>query len=142
MSDPVTLLANAIATREGFFVMGTTPNIRDNPGDLRYAGQAGATCPTCKLSGGAMRRCTSSDGIHAIADFGSLALGTNALHRDLRAKVATGVTVRKLIEQFAPPNENDTSSYLSDVLNWTGLPPDIPVLDLLPRLVQMNAPRT
>lgn len=38
-SDPlVQALANAIATAEGFFVSGTTPQIQNNPGDLETNG--------------------------------------------------------------------------------------------------------
>ena len=130
-SDPVTLLACAIATREGFFVPGSVPSIRNNPGDIRFAGQVGAVTP----SAGSI----SAFGA-PIATFHSVALGTNALHRQLRAQVASGQTVREIISQWAPPDENDTAGYLADVLHWTGLPADTPVLDLLPPLVKLSAP--
>lgn len=73
-----------------------------------------------------------------IAVFASNALGVNALHRQLRAQIAEGQTVRQIIAQWAPPNENNTSAYLQDVLLWTGLPADTPVLQLLPPLVKLN----
>ena len=73
-----------------------------------------------------------------IAGFTSNALGVTALYRQLWLQVAEGQTVRQIIAQWAPPNENNTSAYLQDVLNWTGLPADIPVLELLPPLTQLN----
>ena len=130
MSDPVTLLANAIATREGFFEPGSVPSVCNNPGDIRFANQVGAVTPSVGQFSG---------GTPPITTFRSVALGTNALHRQLRAQIANGQTVREIIAQWAPPSENDTNTYLADVLRWTGLPADTPVLDLLPPLVKMSA---
>lgn len=127
-SDPVELLACAIATQEGYFDAGTIPQFRRNPGDLRFAGQSGARRPMGVPQGNP----------EPIAVFASNALGVNALHRQLRAQIAEGQTVRQIIAQWAPPNENNTSAYLQDVLLWTGLPADTPVLQLLPPLVKLN----
>ncbi len=120
-THPVELLACAIATQEGFFRAGTIPQTRNNPGDLRYAGQKGALANPDSL-----------------ASFTSLPFGVTALYRQLWLQVATGQTVRQIIAQWAPPNENNTSVYLENVLSFTGLPADTPVLDLLPPLVQLN----
>lgn len=125
-TDPVELLACAIATQEGFFTPGKIPILRNNPGDLDFAGQIGASKPAA----------TAPDPLIAI--FASKALGVNALHRQLRAQIAEGQTVRQIIYQFAPPEENDTAAYLQDVLAWTGLPADTPVLQLLPPLVKLD----
>ena len=65
-------------------------------------------------------------------------LGTTALYRQLWLQVAHGQTVRQIIAQWAPPNENDTSVYLQDVLRWTGLPADVMVLVLLPALQRLS----
>ncbi len=127
-THPVELLVCAIATKEGWFSDGTIPQIYNNPGDLRFAGQHGATRPRPAVNG-----------VEPIAAFPSKALGIAALYRDIWAKVVTGVTVRQLIAEFAPPNENDTSVYLQNALHWTGLPADVPVLELLPPLVALNA---
>ena len=122
-TDPVMLLASAIATQEGFFAAtATIPSLRNNPGDLIYAGQIGAVRPA--------RR--SAD--PAIAVFASLPLGIAALYRQLWLQVAQGQTVRQIINQWDPGNP----TYLTNVLEWTGLPADTPMLELLPPLVKMN----
>jgi hypothetical protein len=126
-THPVELLACAIATEEGWFVAGTTPAIRNNPGDLRFAGQIGAMRPAAALGEA-----------QPIASFPSKALGTAALYRQIWLQVAEGQTVRQIVAQWAPATENNTSAYLQAVLSWTGLPPDIPVLELLPPLVALN----
>jgi hypothetical protein len=127
-THPVELLACAIATQEGWFVPGTTPGVRKNPGDLRFAHQVGASQPP---------------GVPVnpppVAAFASVGLGVTALFRQLWLQVAEGETVRQIIAQWAPPTENNTSQYLADVLQWTGLPADTPVLELLPPLTELNA---
>ena len=123
-THPVELLACAIATQEGFFAPGTVPAVQHNPGDLRFAGQMGAYTPAPTLS-------------HPIATFATLPLGVTALFRQLWLQVAEGQTVRQIIAQWAPPSENNTSAYLANVINWTGLPADTPVLSLLPPLVRL-----
>lgn len=131
-THPVELLACAIATQEGWFYSGSVPQIRRNPGDLRFAGQVGASRPAGKPFGQ----------VEPIAVFSSNARGVAALFRQIWVQVAEGQTVRQIVAQWAPSIENNTSSYLQDVLNWTGLPSDIPVLELLPPLVQLNLPQS
>ncbi len=128
---PVELLACAIATQEGWFALNSIPAIRNNPGDLRFAGQIGAMRPVAALHDPA-----------PIASFPSKALGTAALFRQIWLQVAEGQTVAQIIAQWAPPSENNTSVYLANVLHWTGLPSDIPVLELLPPLVQLTGGAT
>lgn len=129
-THPVELLSGAIATQEGWFVPGSMPSVRHNPGDLRYAGQVGAIKPASVTP-------------PPIATFVSNAAGVTALCRQIWLQVATGQTVREIIAQWAPTTENDTTAYLADVLLWTGLPADTPILDLLPPLWQANQePRT
>ena len=43
ITHPIELLACAIATQEGWFVRAALPFLRNNPGDLTYAGQVGAS---------------------------------------------------------------------------------------------------
>lgn len=126
-THPVELLACAIATQEGWFMPGSTPQVRRNPGDLRFAGQMGATRPA-----GA-----SAAALEPIAVFPSNALGVTALFRQLWLQVAEGQTVAQIISQWAPATENNTSQYLQDVLAWTGLPASTRVLDLLPPLERL-----
>jgi hypothetical protein len=121
-THPVDLLAAAIATQEGFFLEESIPDTRNNPGDLDYAGQIGASLPP---SGASVPR---------IAIFSSKALGIAALYRQLWLQVAEGQTVRQVITQW---DESDPT-YLRNVLEWTALPADTPVLELLPPLTQLN----
>lgn len=132
-THPVELLACAIGTQEGWFTPGTIPSILMNPGDLQFAGQIGA----CPLRHGQYQPARPDRG-RPIAAFKSVGLGVTALFRQLWLQVAEGQTVRQIIAQWAPPNENNTSAYLQDVLQWTGLPADVPVLELLPPLIQLN----
>jgi len=121
---PVELLACAIAREEGWLLPGKTPTLRNNPGDLRYAGQIGASAPGWNYQPPA-----------PIATFIDPAHGITALFRQIWLQVAEGQTVSQIIAQWAPPNENQTSVYAQNVLTWTGLPADVPVLELLPALV-------
>jgi len=118
---PVELLACAIACQEGWFVPGTVPVTHNNPGDLKYAGQRGATGNT-----------------GAIASFASVPLGITALFRQIWLQASMGQTVRQIIEAWAPVTENDTEKYVENVLAWTGLPGDVVVLELLPPLVDLR----
>jgi len=128
-THPVELLCCAISTQEGYFGGRGTPVLRNNPGDLRAAGQIGASAPGWTGQGGA-----------PIATFDPVAHGIPALFRQVWVQVAEGQKGREIIAQWAPPNENNTSLYLENVLRWTGLPADTPVLELLPALVQLNLP--
>lgn len=125
-THPVELLACAIATQEGFFSPGSTPVLRNNPGDIRFANQLNATAPGWNGKPPA-----------PIATFKGPREGIVGLYRQLWLQVATGQTVRQIIAQWAPPTENNTTVYLQHVLAWTGLPADTPVLQLLPLLVKL-----
>ena len=131
-THPVELLACAIATQEGWFDPDptVTPRARNNPGDLRFASQIGASTPGWKMA-------TPQSPV-PIATFTDAWAGVTALFRQVWLQVAKGQTVRQVIGQWAPPNENNTSVYLENVLAWTGLPPDTPVLQLLPPLVNLR----
>jgi hypothetical protein len=126
-THPVDLLACAIATQEGFFLGFTIPEVRNNPGDLDYAGQIGAV------------RAAPGSVEPLLALFETLPLGVAALYRQLWLQVAQGQTVRQIINQWAPASAgNDTSAYLTNILKWTGLSADTPVLELLPPLQKLN----
>ena len=130
-THPVELICCAIATQEGDFSgPNSVPVLRHNPGDLRFAHQANATRPDGSTAGNL--------GVEPIAEFGDPQEGIAGLYRDIWAKVAAGETIRQMIAVYAPPNENNTSVYLENVLAWTGLPADVKVLDLLPPLVDLR----
>lgn len=56
--------------------------------------------------------------------------GIRALTKLLKNYIRQGNnTLRKIINKFAPPVENDTSAYLQSVSNLTGIPIDAPLTD-------------
>lgn len=76
---------------------------RNNPGDLRYAGQAGAT-----NEGG-------------FASFKTLAEGIAASNKQLNLYASRGInTIDKIISSWAPPNENNTAAYKAYVSKFVG----------------------
>ena len=131
-THPVELIVCAVGTMEGWFDTDRTviPVVRNNPGDLRFAHQANATRPDGTTAGNLAAE--------PVCVFSSVHAGICGAFRDIWAKTAKGETVRQMISIYAPPNENNTSVYLENVLEWTGLPADTPVLDLLPPLVKLN----
>jgi len=122
-THPVELIVSAFATQEGWFVMDTRPRELNNPLDLDFEKQLNAV---------------AHDGSDSpLARFSSPATGITGAFRQVWLWVAMGYSVTKMVETQAPP-PNDMPTYLKNVLAWTGLPADTPVLDLLPPLVQLN----
>ena len=70
----------------------------NNPGNLRYAGQRGA-----------------SKGYGGFAYFENPYDGFNALKNQIKLDARRGLTVEQFVHKFAPPIENDTSLYLDQV---------------------------
>jgi len=133
-TDPVILLCCAIATEEGWFSTATppvAPVARNNPGDLRYAQQLNASAPGW-----------NGQGTAPIATFTTPATGITGLFRQIWLQVAEGQTVAQIIAQWAPPNENNTSAYLQNVLAWTGLQANVPMPDQIAPLVNLAETET
>jgi hypothetical protein len=83
----------------------------NNPGNLNFAGQAGAT----KEYG--------PNGRFAV--FGSMQEGVAALVRQIGLYVKRGRnTIRKILEVYAPPGENNTNAYIAAVSKALGIGPD------------------
>lgn len=100
-------LARLIAQEEGFGIPGTLPTRDHNPGDLRH----------------------SPNSVHdgdpdAIGQIASDAQGWADLERQLRLYAMRGLTLDELVSQYAPPNENDTTRYLTFLCTGLGLGPD------------------
>lgn len=86
----------------------------NNPGNLNFAGQAGAT----KESGPGGR----------FAQFGSMREGVSALVKQLGLYVKRGKnTIRKIIETYAPSSENDTGAYIAAMSKAMGIGADDPL---------------
>jgi len=96
-----TRLAQLIAREEGFGVVGAKPTRDHNPGDLEHA-------PGVQAWDGAI-------GIEPSDD-----QGWSDLERQLQLYAERGLTMRQMIEIFAPPNENNTLSYLNFVCDALG----------------------
>lgn len=99
----------AIARQEGWLQSTSRCRRNHNPGNIRYGRFA--------QSHGA----TGSDGAFAI--FPDDQTGFSAMSALLEAAY-TGLTVSQAIAKWAPPTENNTAQYVTDVSEWTGLPSD------------------
>lgn len=100
----MTRIAWLIAAREGFFLPGSQPARKDNPGDLRHA-------PHGSHAG---------EGANDIAIEDSVADGWADEERQLRLLAARGDTLQDAIYDWAPPSENDSAGYLAFVLEGLG----------------------
>lgn len=109
----------AIAEEEGFNVAGSRPERNNNPGDLIYGNEA--------------IRFGATHGDPRFAVFPDAVTGWNALRRWLSIPAVIkdgqlvggylGATVQQVIGRFAPPGENDTNSYVSNVCRWANVTP-------------------
>lgn len=90
---------------------GTTRGARNNnPGNLEYRGQAGAS---------------PEPGSGRFARFQTMAHGVAALGRQLQLYGSRGVnTLRGIISKYAPASENNTGAYVGTVSKLTGFSPD------------------
>jgi len=80
--------------------------VNNNPGNLRYAGQAGAT-----------------QGEGGFAKFKTPEAGIQALHDQIALDASRGLTLAQFISKYAPPSENDTAKYIQDIITATGASP-------------------
>lgn len=122
----------AIATVEGFYKVGNRPQRNNNPGDLIWIAESsafGATHGDVLHPDGYM-------GYKGFAVFPDAITGWKALQRwlsvpakfDKTGKLVggyLGATLSQVINRFAPPVENDTARYVSNVCNATGLSADV-----------------
>ena len=101
----MTTLAEAIAQMEGFNTPGTVAQRNDNPGNLRFVGQAGATGKDSK----------------GFAIFPTAEEGWQALQAQIALDAGRGLTLTQFMGKYAPPSENDTGGYISFVSKKTGI---------------------
>jgi hypothetical protein len=78
--------------------------VNNNPGNLRYVGQKGA-----------------SQGEGGFARFSSPEAGYEALKAQISLDASRGHTVGSFINKYAPPVENNTSQYIGQIMQWTGI---------------------
>jgi hypothetical protein len=118
--EAVNSISAAIQEHEGYY-SGSRSYRNNNPGNLRYVGQLGAS--------------SDPDGF---AVFGSYAAGLQALKNQITLDATRGsdaagrpvATVGDLITSWAPPSENDTGSYVAAVSAQTGYDPSAPLSSL------------
>lgn len=90
---------------------GSRAERNNNPGNLNYAGQAGAT-----LESGSGAR---------FARFGSTAEGVSALAKQLQRYGDRGLdTIKKIITTYAPSSENNTQAYIDALSKRLGVSGD------------------
>ncbi len=82
----------------------------NNPGNLRFAGQDGA-----------------SEGKGGFASFSSPQEGFNALQNQIKLDAGRGLSLADFISKFAPPSENDTQNYIQQIASATSTNPTTPI---------------
>lgn len=82
----------------------------NNPGNLRFAGQAGAT-----------------EGKGGFAKFESPEAGFGALMNQIKLDAGKGLTLAQFISKYAPPSENDTALYIKQIAQATSSSPLTPI---------------
>lgn len=88
----------------------------NNPGNLKYAGQAGAEEGEPAKGGGHW------------AKFASPEAGYDAIGRQIDGDAAKGMTVRNFVENYAPKKDgNDTEGYVADAAKSLGVDPNAPL---------------
>jgi hypothetical protein len=108
-------IAELIAKEEGYGIPGALPTRDFNPGDLRHSPHS----------------FHSPDAPDAIGQIDNSTDGWNDLVRELDLYVGRGLTVAQAIKEWAPPNENNTTAYLSYVLDGLGVPSDTLLADAM-----------
>jgi hypothetical protein len=116
----VDAISSAIQKQEGYYP-GSVAYQNNNPGNLIYVGQPGATA-----------------GAGGFASFSSYDLGLQAMKNQIQLDADRGTdaagnpttTISQLITSWAPPSQNDTSSYISNVSSWTGFDANAPLSSL------------
>lgn len=90
--------------------------VNNNPGNLRFAGQEGAT-----------------QGQGGFAHFSTPQAGFQALLGQIKLDAGRGHTLASFIGKFAPPSENNTSQYVNQIAQAVGVDPNTPLsqIDLL-----------
>lgn len=86
----------------------------NNPGNLRHS----ANGKLLKPYFGEVRPVQDS----SFRKFKTMADGYRAMLHQLKAYFNRGLnTIEKIIYTYAPPSENNTEKYISDLVKWTGL---------------------
>lgn len=111
-----------MARQEGFYKVGTRAHRNNNPGNI-WDG----------LSEGKKKRIWPNIPVDSkgFLKFLDDLTGWALFEKQVNLNVNRGRTLRQLITRWAPPVENDTETYIKNVVKWTGLPENEPLKDLI-----------
>lgn len=127
--DKVYTLPEAIAKMEGFYGPATNRCVRNrNPGNVewgKFAEWMGAT--------GVEPDGHTYKGRFAV--FPTADMGFEALRLLLLGPAYSDLTIREAINRYAPPSENDSLNYVTQVCRWCACGPDDKVVDVMTRSV-------
>lgn len=87
--------------------------VNNNPGNLRFAGQTGAT-----------------QGQGGFARFPSPQAGYQALLNQIKLDASRNLTLSQFVNKYAPPSENDTKLYIQQMSKATGASPSTPLKNI------------
>lgn len=87
--------------------------VNNNPGNLRFAGQEGAT-----------------EGEGGFAKFATADAGVKALENQIKLDAKRGHTLESFVYKYAPPSENDTKKYLADIETATSSTAETPIAQI------------
>jgi hypothetical protein len=85
-------------------------SVNNNPGNLRFANQTGATLG----EGGFAKFSTPED-------------GAKALENQIKLDASRNLTLSQFVSKYAPPSENDTVAYLNYLISATGAEAGTPI---------------
>lgn len=109
-------MAASIQQMEGYiapnaqYPNGSLAYQNNNPGNLRFANQPGAT-----------------QGAGGFAKFPSYSAGYTALQNQIQGQISSGQNLTQFFNQYAPPSENNTTNYISTVAGQVGVDPTVPL---------------
>jgi len=115
IGSPVTTIANTIQQVEGYYP-GTLAYRNNNPGNLIYVGQAGAT-----------------PGAGGFAAFPTYDDGYNALLKQIQNYANRGLTIQQMMDIYAPASQpgNDPTLYANKLAASLGVTTDTTLADAL-----------
>jgi hypothetical protein len=97
--------------------------VHNNPGNLKYVGQEGASQGE-----------PAEDGGHWAA-FQTPEEGAAALQRQIGLDASRGMSARDFVTKYAPPGSNDTEAYIAQASQALGVSPDTKLSDIDPSRV-------
>lgn len=113
-STTVNSIAQSIQQQEGYYP-GSLAYINNNPGNLIYAGQSGAT-----------------RGANGYAAFSSYSAGYQALLNQIQLYASRGMTIQDMMNVYAPAGQgsNDPVAYAQTIAQSVGASPGTPLVSL------------